>query len=188
LGFDVVRLPTWLVALTTRRGELLPVDRASARVSAFAYGNILVLSVVIAAGPGVIEDGSAALLVAGTTVSTYFAHMFADWLAHGVQEAAEDSGAGKVHMDFRAALRDAVPIISSGTLPVIFLALGHFEVIPAPAAQLCAAGGIILRLGVLGLVIERVQSTKVSWRPLAAGVAVAVIAALVTVTKVVLTH
>jgi hypothetical protein len=182
-------VPTWLAALTTRRGKLLPVSRASARVSAFAYGNILVLSVVIAAGPGVIEDGSATLLVLGTTVSTYFAHIFADWLAHGLQEAAGDEvAAGESEMDFAAALRDAVPIISSGILPIVFLTMGYLEVLTVIAAQLCAAGGIVLRLGVLGLVIERIQSTKVSWRPLFAGVAVAVIAAVVTLVKVVLTH
>jgi F420-0:gamma-glutamyl ligase-like protein len=66
--------------------------------------------------------------------------------------------------------------------------MGYLEVLSVITAQLCAAGGIILRLGVLGLVIERVQSTKVSWRPLAAGVGVAAVAAIVTVVKVVLTH
>jgi hypothetical protein len=189
VGFDFVIEPPWLVALVSGRGVLLPATRAATRISAFAYGNILVLSVVVAAGPGTVESGSAALLVLGTTVSTFFAHVFAEWLAHGVKEATKDGpSAGENAMDAPSALRDAVPIVSSGALPFLFLTLAYFDVLTGFVAQICAAGGIVFRLGVLGLVIERVQSGKVSWRPLAAGIAVAVVAAVVTVVKVVLTH
>jgi len=182
-----VRLPGWLAPLITRKGEMLPLDRAASRISAFAYGNILVLSVVIAVGPSAIDNGNAALLVLGTTISTYLAHIFAGWLSHVVRHVSAADGGSDADA-IRVEVRDAVPILSSGTLPAIFLALGAFDILGPAVAQLCAGGVIVLRLGVIGLVIERLGSHKASWRTVAAGIAVAVLAAAVTIVKVVLTH
>lgn len=193
-GPEIVREPGFLTALTRREGgRLLSPERAARRVSAFAYGNILVLSVVVVSESHAVENRQAAWLVLGTTVSTFFAHVFAEWLSHGItaRRPGETEGPEPSKMDVPAALRDALPIITSGTLPFIILVIGSFEVIALfdpPGAQLCAAAIIIVRIGFLGLVVERLQSSKVSWRTIASGVGVAAVAAVITVVKVVLTH
>ena len=138
-----MRLSGWLAPLITRKGEMLPLDRAASRISAFAYGNILVLSVVIAVGPSAIDNGNAALLVLGTTISTYLAHIFAGWLSHVVRHVSAADGGSDADA-IRVEVRDAVPILSSGTLPAIFLALGAFDILGPAVAQLCA-GGVIVR-------------------------------------------
>lgn len=186
--------PGFLRSLTRRdSGRRLPTERAARRVAAFAYGNILVLSVVVASERRSVEDGYAAWLVLGTTISTVFAHIFAEWLSHNVivRRPGETSGPQPHSFNLREAVRDASPIISSGTLPFIILYIGSFELIrlfDPPGAQLCAAAVIIIRIGFLGLVVERLQSSKVSWRTIASGLSVAVIATIITVIKVVLTH
>ncbi|MGY3551964.1 MULTISPECIES: hypothetical protein [Actinomycetes] len=185
--------PGWLTSLIRQDGgRRLPPERAARRVSAFAYGNILVLSVVVVSDTHSVEERLAAWLVLGTTVSTFAAHIFAEWLSHGVTARREGEGEGpQKPLDMRAVLRDAVPIITSGTLPFIILFVGSFDVIglfDPPGAQLCAAGVIIFRIAVLGLVVERLQSKDVSWRTIASGVVVAVVATIITIIKVVLTH
>lgn len=186
--------PGFLTSLTKRdSGRRLPPERAARRVAAFAYGNILVLSVVVVSQKHSVEEGYAAWLVLGTTISTFFAHVFAEWLSHNViaRRPGETSGPDPHSFNFREALRDAFPIVSSGTLPFIILYVGSFDVIrlfDPPGAQLCAAAVIIIRIGFLGLVVERLQSSKVSWRTIASGLGVAVVAAVITVIKVFLTH
>lgn len=189
-----MREPGFFTSLTRRdSGRRLPPERAARRVAAFAYGNILVLSVVVVSESHAVENRQAAWLVLGTTVSTFFAHLFAEWLSHGitVRRPAETSGPEHGSLNFREALRDALPIITSGTLPFIILLIGSFEVIELfdpPGAQLCAAAIIIVRIGFLGLVVERLQSSKVSWRTIASGISVAAIATVITIIKVYLTH
>lgn len=189
-----MREPGFLSSLTTRSsGRRLPPERAARRVSAFAYGNILVLSVVVVAERQSVEEGWAAWLVLGTTISTFFAHIFAEWLSHSViqRRPGETSGPEATSMNFREALRDALPIITSGTLPFIILLIGSFDLISLldpPGAQLWAAAIIIVRIGFLGLVVEGLQSRKVSWRTIASGLGVATVAAAITVIKVFLTH
>ncbi|MGA9872377.1 MAG: hypothetical protein WBQ44_14715 [Rhodococcus sp. (in: high G+C Gram-positive bacteria)] len=185
--------PGWLSALTRRRsGRLLPPERAARRVAAFAYGNILVLSVVVVSDSSAVEERLAAWLVLGTTLSTFAAHIFAEWLSHGVISRREGETTGpESPAHFRDLLRDAQPIINSGTVPFAILLLGSFEVIALfdpPGAQLCAAGVIIFRIAVLGLVVERLQSSTVSWRTIASGIGAAALATAITVVKVWLTH
>ncbi|MCZ4553585.1 MULTISPECIES: hypothetical protein [Mycobacteriales] len=189
-----MREPGFFTSLTRRDGgRRLPPARAARRISAFAYGNILVLSVVVVSESHAVENRQAAWLVLGTTVSTFFAHVFAEWLSHGItaRRPGETDGPEPSKMDVAAALRDAFPIITSGTLPFIILVVGSFEVIELfdpPGAQLCAAAIIIVRIGFLGLVVERLQSSKVSWRTIASGVGVAAVATIITLVKVYLTH
>ncbi|MBA4024421.1 MAG: hypothetical protein C0482_18885 [Gordonia sp.] len=191
---QIVREPGFFTSLTRRDGgRRLPPARAARRISAFAYGNILVLSVVVVSESHAVENRQAAWLVLGTTVSTFFAHVFAEWLSHGItaRRPGETDGPEPSKMDVAAALRDAFPIITSGTLPFIILVVGSFEVIELfdpPGAQLCAAAIIIVRIGFLGLVVERLQSSKVSWRTIASGVGVAAVATIITLVKVYLTH
>ena len=180
--------PRWLISLTRRSGgrQLSP-ERASQRVSAFAYGNILVLSVVVVSDAHSVSERMAAWLVLGTTVSTFAAHIFAHWLSHGFTAAQADP---EQTLKISSVVRDAVPIITSGTLPFVILFLGSIDVIALfdpPGAQLCAAGVIIFRIAVLGIVVERLQGGA-SWRALVSGLLVASLAAVITIVKIIITH
>jgi hypothetical protein len=66
-------------ALTRRREDVAP-ERAESRVSAYVYGNVLVLAAVVGASPASVLSGTAVALVIGTVLSTYVAHV----LAHSV--------------------------------------------------------------------------------------------------------
>ncbi|CAM3221373.1 hypothetical protein DFJ75_4289 [Williamsia muralis] len=188
-----VKDPGWFTALTRHEtGRRLPPERAARRVEAFAYGNILVLSVIVVSDAHAVENRLAAWLVLGTTVSTFVAHIFAEWLSHGVITRREGETTGPTDtLKLKTVLRDSMPIITSGTLPFAVLLIGSFDVIALfdpPGAQLCAAGIVIFRIAVLGLVVERLQTTKVSWRTIGSGIGVAVLATVITIVKVVLTH
>lgn len=188
-----VKDPGWFTALTRHRtGRRVPPERAARRVEAFAYGNILVLSVIVVSDAHAVENRLAAWLVLGTTVSTFVAHIFAEWLSHGVIARREGETTGPTDtLTLKTVLRDSIPIITSGTLPFAVLLIGSFDVIALfdpPGAQLCAAGIVIFRIAVLGLVVERLQTTKVSWRTIGSGIGVAVLATIITVVKVILTH
>ncbi|ETD31399.1 hypothetical protein [Williamsia sp. D3] len=180
--------PRWLVSLTRRSGggQLSP-ERASQRVSAFAYGNILVLSVVVVSDAHSVSESMAAWLVLGTTVSTFAAHIFAHWLSHGFT-AGQDGPEQALRIS--SVVRDAVPIISSGTVPFVILFLGSIDVIALfdpPGAQLCAAAVIIFRIAVLGIVVERLRGGA-SWRALVSGLLVASLATVITIVKIIITH
>lgn len=166
--------------VTTRKGGLLPRHRASARLSAYVYGNILVMTVVVAASPGSIGGGSAALLVLGTTVTTFLAHVFADAVAAGTVD--DDA------VDMRAELRDTVPIASSGVAPSFLLALAWLDVLPGALAQAAAGALVTLRIASIPVVAERLRGRSPSFRLVLAGIGTAVIAAVVVAVKVNLTH
>ena len=91
-------------------------------MSAYVYGNVLVLAAVVGASPAAVVSGAAVAIVAGTVLSTYVAHV----LAHSIGSLF---GVHALGTAVREHLRDAVPIISSGATPAVLLgatALGWF--------------------------------------------------------------
>lgn len=92
------------------------------RLSAYVYGNILVLAAVAASTPGSIERGTAAIVVLATAGTTFLAHVFADFVANSrIPEA--HGAANEDQRKFKVAeeLRDATPILSSGTVPALIV-------------------------------------------------------------------
>ncbi|SIS17747.1 hypothetical protein [Williamsia sterculiae] len=184
-------LPGWLRRRVARDdAHRLPVERAAARVSAFVYGNILVLAVVVTVTPRYVEDGTAVALVLGTTVSTWFAHVFAEWMAHGVHTAADGRAADPrvARGQLMQELRDSVPIVTSGLPPTVILGIAASGALDPQWAQWIAAGWIVARIAGLGVLVERVSSGALSWRTLLAGITVAVVATVITAVKILLTH
>ena len=102
--------------LVTRTDGPLEPARAARRLSAYVYGNILVLAAVAASTPSSIEHGTAAVLVLATAVTTFLAHVFADFVA-GSQIPEAHGDATDEQRKFKAVeeFRDAVPILSSCT-------------------------------------------------------------------------
>ncbi|MDV8022823.1 hypothetical protein [Rhodococcus sp. IEGM 1330] len=175
--------------LVTRADGPLEPARAARRLSAYVYGNILVLAAVAASTPSSIEQGTAAVLVLATAVTTFLAHVFADFVASS-QIPESHGDATDEQRTFKAVeeLRDAVPILSSGTVPALMLALGWLSVLPGQWSELLAGGVIVVRIATIQLVTERIRGNPLTFRAILGGLATAAIAALIVLAKVFLGH
>ena len=161
------------------------VERARARVTAFVYGNILVLAAVLTATPDSVGDGHAALVVLATTVTTYLAHV----VSHAVGDViGRDLEEPRPRGEGAGELRDALPIVSSGTVPTLVLLVAWWTDLGAGTAVLVAAGATVVRLAGMGLVVGRLSGYAPSGRQWWAGVVLAVVSAVIAVLKVLLTH
>ncbi|WP_300679400.1 hypothetical protein [Nocardioides sp.] len=177
--------------MTERRDGPLPPERAASRLAAYVYGNILVLASVAVATGHTIENGEAALLVVGTGVTTYVAHVFAELVAHSAvpdSHPAEHAGPERVRESVLDELRDAVPIASSAFFPSFVLMLGWFGWLPTALAALIAGGSVVLRMAAVQLVAERVRGRQLSFRVFVGGLITAGVAAVIVVAKVALGH
>ncbi|GGG18499.1 hypothetical protein GCM10007304_35570 [Rhodococcoides trifolii] len=177
------RLRTLHRYVTTRPQGILSTSRASARLSAYVYGNVLVLAVVVAASTSSIDDGSATALALGTTVTTFLAHIFSDGVASAMLPEEDRSRRHRLE-----ELRDSVPIVSSGTIPTVLLGLGWLQIVPTGTAQIAASALITVRIASIPIVAQRLRGERLSWRAVAIGITLAVAATVVVFVKVLLTH
>lgn len=174
-------------ALAIRPQGPLPPERATARLSAYVYGNILALASVIVASPASIEHGTAAILVAGTGATTFVAHIFAEFVAHTCV-SPPDGHVPEERVHALAELRDAVPIASSAGLPSMVLALGWMGVLSAQWAFLLAGVLITIRIATVQIVTERLRGRPLTFRVFVAGLATAALAAMIVAAKFVVGH
>lgn len=174
-------MSTWQRLSTRKEGPLTP-ERGARRMSAYVYGNVLVLAAVVGASTEALEDGTAVLLVLGTTVSTYLAHVYSEVVAHNLisPETAPS--------EFRHELRDAVPIVSAGTVPIIALLLGYLGVLPTDWSWAIAGIVIVGRLASIGFWMQRLRGNRPSLRMLLTGVVTAGVCGVIVLLKVLLTH
>ncbi|MDV6230722.1 hypothetical protein [Rhodococcus cercidiphylli] len=175
--------------LVTRADGPLEPARAAKRLSAYVYGNILVLAAVAASTPSSIENGTAAVLVLATAVTTFLAHVFADFVASSqIPEAHGDATDEQRTFEAVEEFRDAVPILSSGTVPAVMLALGWLSVLPGQWSELLAGGVIVIRIATIQMVTERIRGNPLTFRAFLGGLATAAVAALIVLAKVFLGH
>lgn len=185
--------------LTERADGPLSRERATARLSAYVYGNILALGAVVVATPLSIADGEAAFLVAATGATTFVAHVFAEFVAHSgfdpaddEEDAADDGGVNHATARQRehalAELRDATPIASSATFPSLALMLGWLGVLPSGWAFGIAGGIIVVRIASVPMVTTRIRGVPLTPRVLLIGLLTAAVAAVIVLVKVTLTH
>ena len=124
---------------TTRRRDDVDPGRAESRVSAYVYGNVLVLAAVVGASPATVASGAAVAVVAGTVLSTYVAHV----LAHSIGSLfGGENGRSAV----RIQLRDAVPVLSSGVTPALLLVGTALGWLPVPWGQGLASFVVVARI------------------------------------------
>ncbi len=166
-----------------KRGEPLPAADAVSRTSAYVYGNILVLAALVPLSIADVRSGTAVLIVLGTAVSTFFAHLFAETVG-GSMRVEQLSG----WRAFRHHVRDAVPVLTSGLVPTVLLALAWLNLAPHTAMVVTAEVLLIVRIGWTGVVVGRLHGEPSSLRLLLAGVALSVLGAVVVGLKVLLTH
>jgi len=183
-------------ALARRYGRLvrrahgpLPPDRARARLSAYVYGTLLALAAVVVVDPPAIEDGTAVLIVVGTTATTFLAHVFAEIVAHRVIVDSEDDRPDRVRA--RAALeelRDALPIASSGAFPAFFLALGWLGALSTAWAYVLAGAGPIVRIAVAEVAVQRLQNRPMTMQLVLGALVTATVATAIVAIKVAVAH
>ncbi|GAA2066115.1 hypothetical protein GCM10009722_30270 [Williamsia deligens] len=169
-------------------GPLEPA-RARARMSAYVYGTLLALAAVVVVDPPAIEDGTAVLVVVGTTATTFLAHVFAEIVAHRVMVDTDDDRPHPVQA--RAALeelRDALPIASSGAFPAAILALGWLEVLSPTWAYILAGAGPIARIAVAEVAIQRLQNRPMTVQLLVGALITAAVATAIVAIKVAVAH
>ena len=175
--------PRRLLDRAVARRAGFDVARAESRVSAYVYGNVLVLAAVFGASAAAVVTGTAVVLVVGTVLSTYVAHV----LAHSIGSllgAAGDSDRSAVGQ----VLRDAVPIVSSGVTPAVLLAATALGWLPGLLGQSLASAVLLLRIAGTGLVYRRLRADVSPGRALWVGCLAAAVAALAVVLKLTLTH
>ncbi|WP_457539972.1 hypothetical protein [Williamsia sp. R60] len=175
--------------LVRRNAGPLTAARASARLSAYVYGNVLTLAAVVAAGQHTIETGAAALFVVGTTVTTLLAHVFAQFVAtSNIPEAHPHVSESERGSFARAEIRDAIPIASSGAFPALILALAWLDVLPAWWAQLGAGAVVVVRIAMVRTATERLRGSPPSFRVFLGGLTTAAVAAVIVLLKVLIGH
>jgi hypothetical protein len=157
------------------RRQPLPSEDAQHRTTAFFYGSILVLAAVVQVSLHEIT-GRSVVTVLATAVTTFLAHVFAavvtsTWSWRNVLREA----------------RDSTPIRTAGIIPAGLLLLAIFG-FPSSAAVLLAELLLVARIALIGIVVARQRNEPTSSSNVLAGIALALLAMAIVVTKVVLTH
>lgn len=161
----------------------MPLDRgnAASRISAYIYGNVLVLAALVPIVTGPKYVGIA--IVLGTALSTFVAHVFAEAVGHTVRQGTPLTRAEKL-----AELRNSVPILSSAVLPCVVLGIGWLGWLEPRTAQLLAEVAVLARIGGIVFVIGRLKGERPGRTSLVSAAALTTVAATVVLVKVVLTH
>ena len=161
----------------------MTLDRARSRISAYVYGNILVLTAVAGVGPASILAWSALFVVAGTTVTTFLAHILANSIGQHLGRTAEEA-----QLHFRGEVRDSLPIASSGSVPALMMLFGAVGSVPPLCAQLNAALIIVGRLAFLGILVEKMTARKSTFGTFWSGVVLAGLSVILVGAKILTTH
>jgi hypothetical protein len=154
----------------------LPSEVGQHHTTAFIYGNILVLAAVVQVSLHPIT-GRSVVNGAGHGRDEFLAHVFSDviastWSWRTVRHAARDSG----------------PILTSGIIPAALLLLVPLLELPSSWAVLLAELLLVVRIAAVGLVVARLRTEPTSLSTVLAGIALALLALIIVVTKAVLTH
>jgi hypothetical protein len=158
-----------------QRRTPLEAHEASRRLSAYVYGNILILAALVPFQEET-DAGHAMVVVIGTALCTFIAHGFSEYLG----------GDGSVHP--RALIRESMPILTTALVPLLLLWLSRVTHLEMSRAVLIAEIVIIGRIASTGMVAARLRNEKSRVRVLLAGVLVAAVAFGIVLLKVALTH
>jgi hypothetical protein len=165
----------------------LPLEHARDRMSSYIYGNITVLAAAIAVDPEAIRHGSAVWAVLATAVLTYLAHVLSHLVAHGL--GADRSESDDVRRESAVTIvRNANPIATSGLIPAVLYAVAWIGWVPEQWAQTAALVILVVRIGMVGVFVQRFSGQRPSFLGLWGGVVLAAVAFVIGLVKVVLTH
>lgn len=156
-------------------------EAAASRISAYVYGNILVLAALVPITTSPQYVGIA--IVLGTALSTFIAHVFAESVSQSVRSGEQLTRAEQIE-----ELRDSVPILSSAVMPCLILLTAWFGWLEPRTAHLLAEVAVLVRIGSTIFVVRRLQGHKPNTRTAVAAVGLVLVATIVVIVKVVLTH
>lgn len=158
-------------------------DDAAARISAYVYGNLLILAALFTLTPDKASEWHGVLVIFATGFTTFLAHIFADMLGERVRHDAHPSWASLKH-----ELRNAMPIVSSASIPAVLLILSVLGLINGSVALIAADILVLGRIAFLGTMMNHVRREKASLRSVLSGVGLAVAFGIISLIKAVLTH
>jgi hypothetical protein len=159
-------------------------DIPARRISAFIYGNILVLSALVVLSPDGLQTTRGFVYVLGVGFSTFVAHVVSDLFAHLLRHPDGKGLSERLRRD----LRDAVPIATSAILPTVVLVAAWFGRLEADLAWAIAIGVMLVWLSLLGPIAAWTAREPFSPWPLFAGVLLTLLIAVIALLKAVLTH
>lgn len=163
----------------------LGVTRTQHRTSAFVYGNITALGALVSVDAHAVGTGAAAVAVAVTSAATFVAHVTADLVSERIRP---DHGREKGRTELLQELRDAVPIATSGSAPLLLLLLGGADLLSPEPALWAGIAVVVTRLALIGTLVERLSGRRASTAALWGGVGLAVVSGGIAVVKGLLTH
>lgn len=163
--------------------EGLSREDAASRISAFVYGNILVMAALIALHPDDLARPTGVAYVVGTAVSTFVAHVVAESVGLRVRTDTRPRLSTIVH-----GLRDALPIASSAAVPAVLMIAALLGWLDTTTALQGAMAVTVLRMAGLGWVVGRVRGERASLRMFLSGILLAVVCVIAAVLKWRLTH
>ena len=169
---------------TRRLHKDLPVERVRSRVSAYIYGNIFVLAALFATSPESVAHWTAAVIVVAASATTFFAHV----VAHNIGQAIGRTDEEDLRAQLSKEARDAVPIMTSGTVPAVLLGLGAVGWLSSGLSQLLAEAYVVVRLAGTGIIVRRLSGAASPQGGLWSGLALAGIGIVIAALKQVLTH
>jgi lysylphosphatidylglycerol synthetase-like protein (DUF2156 family) len=159
-------------------------DIPTRRISAFIYGNILVLSALVILSPNGLQTTRGIVYVIAVGFSTFVAHVASDLFAHLLRHPNGKGLAARLQAD----LRDAVPIATSAILPTIVLVAAWLGWIEAEVSWAIAIGVTLVRLSLLGPIAAWIAREPFSLWPLLAGIILASLIAVVALLKAMFAH
>jgi hypothetical protein len=165
------------------RRNVLSREDAASRITAFVYGNILVMAALIILHPDDLLGPTGIAYVAGTAVSTFLAHLIAESVGLWVRTDTHPAMS-----TLRHEARDALPIASSAALPAVPMLIALGGRLDTTLALRLAIGVTVVRLASLGWVVSRTRGERASLRTFLAGVLLAVVGTVAAVVKWWLTH
>jgi hypothetical protein len=153
------------------------------RVSAAAYGTVLILTALPSIHPDDVADGVGWALVVRVGVATWLAHLFAEVVGDHVRHTA----AAHERAEIQRAMLDGLPILVAALAPAAMLVLGRVGVLSGRGALWAAVVVAVVQLVGLGAYVGTLATERRSERRLYAG-ATALFGLIVVVLKVVLGH
>jgi hypothetical protein len=160
------------------------VERVRSRVSAYIYGNIFVLAAIFATSPEGVAHWSAVVIVLATSATTFFAHV----VAHNIGQAIGRTENEELRVQLAKEARDAVPIMTSGTIPAVLLGLGALGWLAPGLSQVLAEAYVVVRLAGTGIIVRRLSGAASRRGGFWSGLALAGIGVIIAALKQILTH
>lgn len=160
------------------------------RISAYTYGNFLVLAALLSIhDANAIFDGTAILYITGTGLTTYIAHVISEMQEYRVLHG------GTPPRDFvKHALGNASPILGTTVYPVALLILatflppgGTYDIIFDCTIILCLVT-VVWRIFSLNFAIARYRGEPLCWRTFRSAVWLTFAVIVLAIVKIMFTH